>query len=107
MIVGSDALPRVVQEAQFRLDGALRQKLRERKLGARPWSVTSQTSTLSLRELDWFIAGAQTHTFEAPNGMYEGHKWSHAQIVDMYLTLFEVILSIGANEDFRVIRRPS
>ncbi|HUV38522.1 MAG TPA: M14 family zinc carboxypeptidase [Planctomycetota bacterium] len=106
MICGRDVLPKPLVEAQFRADGAFRQKLRERALGAKPWTVTGHTQTLSLRELYWFIAGAQTHTFEAPNGMFPGNTWKHDQIVDMYLTLFEVFGSIGANENFRVVRRP-
>ena len=106
MIVGGPVLPKAIQEAQFRMDGAVRQTWRERSLGAKPWTVTGKSQTLSLRELYWFIAGAQTHTFEAPNGMLGGNTWSHDQIVDMYLTLFEVFFTVGANEDFRVVRRP-
>ena len=107
MICGSEVLPKAICEAQFRADGAVRDRWRERSLGAKPWTVTGKSQTLSLRELYWFIAGAQTHTFEAPNGMYPGNLWTHDRIVDMYLTLFEVFLSIGANENFRVVRRPT
>ena len=107
MIIGDPCLPQSLREAEFRVDGALRQKLRERNLGAKPWSVVSKGKTaISLRDLYWHVGGAQSFIFEGPNGMYPGNRWTHDQIVDMYLTLFEVLLTIGANEMFRVIRRP-
>ena len=106
LIVGNPCLPEALREAQHRIDGAFRQKLRERILGAKPWTVTGNNQAVALRELYWHVAGAQPLIFEAPNGMHEGNIWSHAQIVDMYLTLFEVLVVIGTHERFRVIRRP-
>jgi len=106
MIVGDPCLPEPLREAEFRIDGAFRQRLRDRNLGAKPWTVRSHSEVLSLRELYWHVAGAQTLIFEGPNGMREGNIWSHEQIVDMYLTLFEVLAEIGMHEKFRVIRRP-
>jgi hypothetical protein len=107
MIVGDRCLPEFLREAQFRIDGAFRQKLRDRDLGPRPWTVTAGGEAMDLRALYWHAAGALPLIFEAPNGMYPGHIWPHEKIVDMYLTLFEVMLTIGAHERYRVVRRPT
>ncbi|HUW55652.1 MAG TPA: M14 family zinc carboxypeptidase, partial [Planctomycetota bacterium] len=81
MIVGDPCLPEPLREAEFRIDGAFRQRLRDRNLGARPWTVRTHNEIISLRQLYWHVAGAQPIIFEGPNGMWKDNIWSHEQIV--------------------------
>jgi len=39
--------------------------------------------------------------FEGPHGAQKGNEYTHEEIVDIYLTTFEGLLAIGAEEGFK------
>ena len=47
------------------------------------------------------VAGALPMVFEGPHGAQPEFRFSHAEIVDLYLLVFESLMVAGVREGFR------
>jgi hypothetical protein len=101
LIVGDAALPASYQNRQHYLDGFLRRSLRDRLGIHRTWTTMGFEGALTFTTACYHACGALPIVFEGPNGAQEGFRYSHAQIVDMYLTMFEAVMTVGVEEGFR------
>jgi len=103
-IVGERLLPAWANARVHYLDGAVRSLLRERHLGAKPWTVAGLPAhTLALNDMYYAACGAIPMVFEGPHGRDKGNEWSYDQIVNIYLTTLEAISRVGAEEGFKAL----
>jgi hypothetical protein len=100
-IVGDAALPRSYNSRQHYLDGFLRKSLRDRLGIHRTWTTVGFEGAMTFPSACCHMCGALPMIFEGPNGAQEGFRYSHAQIVDMYLTMFEALMTTGVVERFK------
>jgi hypothetical protein len=100
-IVGDRALPESYSRRQHYLDGFLRKSLRDRLAIHRNWTTVGSEGALTFPSACYHVCGALPIIFEGPHGAQEGFRYTHAQIVDMYLTVFEAVMTVGATEGFR------
>jgi len=101
-IVGGHLIPEWANARTHYFDAVVRSLLRERGLGAKPWTVPGLSPEApDLDDLFYGICGAIPMVFEGPHGMDPGNHWSYDQIVDMYLTVVEALGQVGVHERFR------
>jgi hypothetical protein len=100
-IVGDSALPESYSRRQHYLDGFLRKSLRDRLGIHRNWTTLGGEGVLTFPSACYHLCGALPIIFEGPHGAQEGFRYSHAQIVDMYLVMFESLMMVGMHERFR------
>jgi len=100
-IVGDPALPESFNRRQHYLDGFLRRSLRDRLGIHRNWTTLGSEGALTFPSACYHISGALPIIFEGPHGAQEGFRYAHAQIVDMYLTMSEAMMIVGAVEGFK------
>jgi len=101
LMVGDSALPERYQRRHHYLDGFCRRALRARPGIHRPWTASGIEGALTFATACHHICGALPVLFEGANGAQEGNRYSHRQIVDMYLSVFEALASAGVVEGFR------
>ena len=100
-IVGDDALPPGYNRRAHYLDGFLRASLRSRLGIHRAWTTLGKEGALTFPTACYHISGALPLIFEGPNGAQEGFRYTHAQIVDMYLVMLEALMIVGVQEGFK------
>jgi len=102
LIVGGTGLPERFHRRQAYLDGACRRLLRDRVGIHRPWGANwGGDVTLTLDSVYYHLCGALPFILESGDGTVEKYRWTHAQIVDTYLTVVEALLTIGVREGFQ------
>lgn len=101
IIVGDSVLPESYNRRQYYLDGFCRQLLRERLGIHRPWTTPGTEGTLTLDSAYFHLCGALPLLFEGAHGAQEGNRYTHEQIVDTYLTVFEGLMTVGGREGFK------
>ncbi|MCD6508518.1 hypothetical protein J7M22_18100 [Candidatus Poribacteria bacterium] len=100
-IVGDVALPESYNRRQYYIDGFCRRLLQERLGIHRPWMVQGKEGALTLNSTYYHLCGALPLIFEGAHGAHEGNRYTHGQIVDMYLTIFEGLMIVGSREGFK------
>jgi hypothetical protein len=100
-IVGDPAIPEGYNRRTHYLDGFYRRALRDRLGVHRNWTTLGGENVLTFASACHHICGALPLVFEGPHGAQEGFRYTHAQIVDMYLTMFEALMIVGAHEGFK------
>jgi hypothetical protein len=102
LIVGGAGLPERLHRRQAYFDGACRRLLRDRLGIHRPWGANwGEEVTLTLDSAYYHVCGALPLIFESGDGTVPQFRWTHAQIVDTYLTVVEAVLTIGVREGFQ------
>ena len=56
---------------------------------------------LTLDSAYYHLCGALPLIFEGPHGAQEDNRYTHQQIVDIYLTIFEGLMIVGVREGFK------
>lgn len=100
-IVGDIALPETIIRRQYYLDGFCRHLLKERLGIHRPWTTASFEGALTLDSAYYHLCGALPMLFEGADGTMERNRYTHPQIVDAYLAMFEGLMTVGAREGFK------
>lgn len=101
-IVGDAALPEIYNRRQYYLDGFCRQLLRERLGIHRAWTTRGSEGALTLDGAYYHLCHALPMVFEGAHGAQEGFRYTHDQIVDSYLTMFEGLMTVGSKEGFKL-----
>lgn len=99
-IVGDAALPESVNRRQHYLDGFCRHLLRERTGIHRAWTTLGAEGALTLDSAYYHVCGALPLLFEGADGTQAGNRFTHEQIVDAYLAVFEGLMTVGSTEGF-------
>ena len=102
-IIGHGALPESYVQRQHYLNGFFR-KTQSDRLGIHRewgWGGASKITPMDLNSVAYHICGALPMLFEGAHGAQEGFRYTPAEIVDMYLVMFESLLTAGAREGFR------
>jgi len=100
-IAGDPAIPENYNRRSHYLDGFLRRSLRDRLGIHKDYTWTGGERALTFPSACHHVCGALPIIFEGPHGAQEGLRYSHAQIVDMYLTMFEALMTVGVREGFK------
>lgn len=101
MMVGDPALTEDHNRRHYYMDGFCRRALRDR-LGIHcAWTARGIEGVLTFSSACYHICGALPILFEGAHGAQEGKRYTHDQIVDTYLTVFEALMVIGTREGFR------
>jgi len=101
LMVGDPALLEQHQRRHHYLDGFCRRALRTRLGIHRPWTAPGIERALTFSAACYHICGALPILFEGANGAQKGNRYTHRQIVDTYLTVFEALMGVGATEGFQ------
>lgn len=99
--VGDSPVPERYRLRQHYLDGFVRQSLRDRLGIHRNWTPWIVERVLTYPAACYHLCGALPMVFEGAYGNQPGFEFTHAQIVDMYLVMFEALAIVGAQEGFR------
>jgi hypothetical protein len=100
-IVGDRSLPESYSRRCHYFDGFLRRSLRDRLDIHRNWTTLGFEGTLTFPTACHHLAGVLPIIFEGPHGAQEGFRYTHAQIVDMYLVMLESLMIAGVRERFK------
>jgi hypothetical protein len=100
-LLGDVSLPESYNRRSYYIEGVTRGLLWERMGIHRPWTSAGIEGALTINSAYFHLCGALPLLFEGAYGSHEGNRYTHAQIVDTYLTVFEGVMAVGARERFR------
>ncbi len=100
-IPGQPMLPELFRLRSYYIEGHCVKLLRERGLRPKARSRPSEARVVDLYTAPYHIAGSMCMLFEGAHGVQKGNEYTHEEIVDTYLTVFEGILSVGVREGFK------
>jgi len=100
-IPGQPMLPELFRLRSYYVEGHCVRLLRERGLRPKARSRPSAAQVIDLYTAAYHVAGSMCMLFEGPHGAQKGNEYTHEEIVDIYLTTFEGLLAIGAEEGFK------
>ena len=100
-IVGHQCQPERLRIREHYIQGFCRRMLLERGLRPKTWVTPAGSEVIDLDTAPYHLAGSLCMIFEGASGGQEGNRYSHEEIVDTYLTVFEGLLTIGVREGFR------
>ena len=98
---GSRFIPEELAARQSFVDGAWRQKMRDRGLPAPTWTTRSRRQVMGLDEVMYHRTGLLPLVFEGGSGERYSGIHIHRQIVESYLLLFETVCGIATTEGLR------
>jgi len=104
-IVGGKFIPENYVRRQYYVDGAFRSALAQRNLRPKPWTVEGGEQALTLNEAYFHVCHALPLLFEGAHGAQKNNRYTHAEIVDTYLVMFETVIRIGVQEGFKLQAR--
>ncbi len=101
LIPGQPMLPELFRLRSYYVEGHCVKLLRERGLRPKARWRPGEARVVDLYTAPYHIAGSMCMLFEGAHGGAKSNPYTHAEIVDTYLTVFEGILSVGAREGFK------
>jgi hypothetical protein len=100
-LLGDAALPESYSRRAYYIEGFTRPLLLERLGIYRPWTSAGFEGALTMISAYHHLCGALPLLFEGAHGAHEGNRYTHEQIVDTYLTVFEGVMTVGVRERFK------
>jgi len=100
-IPGQPMLPELFRLRSYYIEGVCVTMLREHGLRPKARSRPSDASVIDLYTAAYHVAGSMCMLFEGAHGGAKSNRYTHAEIVDTYLTVFEGILTVGVRETFK------
>jgi hypothetical protein len=100
-LLGDVALPESYNRRAYYIEGFTRPLLRERLGIHRPWTSPGIEGALTIISAYYHLCGALPLLFEGAHGAQEDNRYTHEQIVDTYLTVFEGVMTVGVRERFK------
>jgi len=100
-IPGQPSLPDPYRVWGFHMQGVCVRMLREAGLRPKVRRRASGTPVIDLYTAPYHLAGSMCMLLEGPNGGQKSNPYTYEEIVDIYLTVFEGLLTVGVNEGFR------